>query len=427
MSGINSIEREQKKRRLRRRIIEPGTAPAGSGRGGSHRENEEEIVRKAERRTRRKRFRIALIIITIGVAAVFSVLFYKENHRYTGYSVVWEKEIPASESSFTEYVKFGDNVLKYTKDGASYIDRSGNAVWSMSYQMKSPVCSVNGDFAVIGDQQGNDIYICDKSGCQGQATTLLPILRISVSAYGVTAALVEDSTASYVTFFKKDGTELDWAIKTVMSGNGYLMDVSLSPEGTQVMLSDVFLQDGTLKNRIVFYNFSEYGKSYPDRLVGGFDELGDNLCPRVRFLDEEHACAFADNQLLFFSLENVTSPQLAAQVSIAGEIQGIAYTDSYVAVVSNYPEGENDSLLNVYHSDGSLAFSKGFTYAWQRLDIDGDFVMLYNDSSCRIYSTSGKERFSGEFDFSVSKITRGSRFNTLLVTGGNTMRELMLK
>ena len=66
------------------------------------------------------------------------------------------------------------------------------------------------------------------------------------------AALVEDSNASYVTFFKKDGSELDWAIKTVMSGNGYLMDVSLSPDGTQVMLSDLYLQDGALKTGLYF-------------------------------------------------------------------------------------------------------------------------------------------------------------------------------
>ena len=53
---------------------------------------------------------------------------------------------------------------------------------------------------MIGDQQGNDIYIVDKTGSQGQATTLLPILRVSVSAYGIVAALVEDSNASYVPF-----------------------------------------------------------------------------------------------------------------------------------------------------------------------------------------------------------------------------------
>lgn len=116
---------------------------------------------------------------------VFLAVRYVRGHQYMEYTVAWEKEIPASESSFTGYMKFGENLLKYSKDGASYIDKSGNAVWSLSYQMKSPVCYVNGNFAVIGDQQGNSLYICDITGLQGEATTLLPILRVSVSAYGV--------------------------------------------------------------------------------------------------------------------------------------------------------------------------------------------------------------------------------------------------
>lgn len=428
MSSMNSMEREQKKRQLKTRIVDPGKADGGPGRNRDGRgENEEEIVRKAERRSKMKRVRLVLIIALILAGGVFGFITYARGHEFTEYTVAWEKEIPASESSFTGYVKFGDNLLKYTKDGASYIDRTGNPVWSLSYQLKSPICYVNGDFAVIADQQGNSIYICDKAGLQGEAQTLLPILRASVSAHGVAAALVEDSTASYVTFFKKDGSDLDWLIKTVMSSNGYLMDVSLSPDGTQVMVSDLYLKDGALKNRVVFYNFSDFGKSYPDRLVGGFDEFGDNLSPRVRFLDESHACAIADGQLVFFSLENVTSPEMVNQIPVESMIRSVAYSDQYVAVISDNTEGEFESRLDTYHSDGTLAFSKTFTYGYQKMDIDGDFVILYNDNSCRIYNMSGKERFFGEFDFSVAKITRGTQFNSLIITGGDRMRELRLK
>lgn len=428
MDSLDAMDREQKKRRLKRRVIDPGNAPGETGiRRGSRGEKEEAIVRRAERRSRKKRLRILLILTMVLFLAGIGIRLYITSHRFTGYTVAWERQIPASENGYTGYAKFGENLIKYTKDGAFYLDRSGQAVWSVSYQMKSPICYVNGDFAVIADQQGNQIYICDKNGQQGEATTVLPILRVSVSAYGVAAALVEDSTASYVTFFKKDGSELDWAIKTVMSSNGYLMDVSLSPDGTQVMLSDLYLRDSGLKNRVVFYNFSEYGKSYPDRLVGGFDEFGDNICPRVRFLDEEHACAFADGQLAFFSLENVTSPELTAQVPFEGRIQGIAYSEDAVAVVTETAGGEFDSCLSLYRADGTEVFSEEFTYSWQNIDIDGDFVLLYNDNSCRIYNTSGKLRFSGEFEFSADKIIRGSRFHTLLITGGDTMREVHLK
>lgn len=83
--------------------------------------------------------------------------------------------------------------------------------------------------------------------------------------------------------------------------------------------------------------------------------------------------------------------------------------------------------LDVYKSNGTLAFSREFTYLYQNLDIDGDFVFLYNDNSCKVYDMSGRERFSGEFDFTVSKITRGSRFNTLIITGGDRIREITLK
>ncbi|MFR6329315.1 MAG: DUF5711 family protein [Eisenbergiella sp.] len=31
---------------------------------------------------------------------------------------------------------------------------------------------------------------------------------------------------------------------------------------------------------------------------------------------------------------------------------------------------------------------------------------MYNDNSCKVYDMSGRESFSGEFDFTVSKITR---------------------
>ena len=69
-----------------------------------------------------------------------------------------------------------------------------------------------------------------------------------------------------------------------MSKSGYLLDVSLSPEGTQVMVSNVYLQDGIMGNRVAFYNFSEYGKSYPDRLVGGFEEMKGQCDSKSAFL-----------------------------------------------------------------------------------------------------------------------------------------------
>lgn len=424
MGNMDSMDRERKKRQLRQRMI---SSPGGQKPGGGRSLDEEEIVRKAEAHTRKKKIRIFIILAALILAAAALLYYYLYVRRYESYRVAWEKQVPASENGFAGYEDFGSNVLKYTKDGASYIDSRGKIVWSISYQMKSPVCYVNGSYAVIADRQGNSLYICNQEGQRGQAETTLPILRASISAHGVTAVLLEDSTASYISFFKEDGSELDWLIKTVMSKSGYLLDVSLSPEGTQVMVSNVYLQDGIMGNRVAFYNFSEYGKSYPDRLVGGFEEMKDSVIPRVRFLDEDHACAFGNGQVGFFSLENQTSPALLAHIKLEEEIKSVCYSDQYVGVMVENPEGESDYRLDVYSAGGKLKFSKPVSFQYKEIDIDGDMVILYNENSCEIYNMSGKCRFSGSFDFTFSAVRAGRMENELIFTGGDTVRSIRLK
>ena len=423
MSNMDSMDREQKKRQLRQRMI---SSPGGQSQGGGRGLDEEEIVRNAEARTRKKRIRMFIILAALILAAFAAAYYSLYVRRYEDYRTAWEKQIPASENGFAGYEPFGSNVLKYTKDGASYINSRGKIVWSISYQMKSPVCYVNGSYAVIADRQGNSLYICNQEGQRGQTETTLPILRASISAHGVTAVLLEDSTASYISFFKEDGSELDWLIKTVMSKSGYLL-VSLSPEGTQVMVSNVYLQDGIMGNRVAFYNFSEYGKSYPDRLVGGFEEMKDSVIPRVRFLDEDHACAFGNGQIGFFSLENQTSPALSAHIKLEEELKSVCYSDQYVGVIVENPEGESDYRLDVYSAGGKLKFSKPVSFQYKEIDIDGDMVILYNENSCEIYNMSGKCRFSGSFDFTFSAVRAGRMENELIFTGGDTVRSIRLK
>ena len=414
MSNMDSMDREQKKRQLRQRMI---SSPGGQSQGGGRGLDEEEIVRNAEARTRKKRIRMFIILAALILAAFAAAYYSLYVRRYEDYRTAWEKQIPASENGFAGYEPFGSNVLKYTKDGASYINSRGKIVWSISYQMKSPVCYVNGSYAVIADRQGNSLYICNQEGQRGA----------SISAHGVTAVLLEDSTASYISFFKEDGSELDWLIKTVMSKSGYLLDVSLSPEGTQVMVSNVYLQDGIMGNRVAFYNFSEYGKSYPDRLVGGFEEMKDSVIPRVRFLDEDHACAFGNGQIGFFSLENQTSPALSAHIKLEEELKSVCYSDQYVGVIVENPEGESDYRLDVYSAGGKLKFSKPVSFQYKEIDIDGDMVILYNENSCEIYNMSGKCRFSGSFDFTFSAVRAGKMENELIFTGGDTVRSIRLK
>lgn len=427
MDNSSLMNRENKKRQLRRQIVPPMY---------QNEQESEQAIRNAHKKTVRKRMTIFIIAAVLLGGAAFGIYYYGRYHTFYDFQVVWEKNLTEEnqeaaiqgEGSFCGYMEFGDGVIKYTKDGASYIDSRGKAIWMQSYEMKSPFVTVNGDFAAIGDKQGNSIYICDRSGCQGQVTTTLPVLSLSVSAKGVVASVQEDSKASYIYLYKKDGSALDIYVKSLLSGDGYPVDVSLSPGGTQWITSFMYLEQGMIKNKIVFYNFG-LGKNDPKRVVGIFlpEDLSDAMAGRVRFMDESHAVAFTDKGLQFFSTRVETSPESTSQILLDENIRSISYNDQYAGVITDNVSGADPYCLRIYKPDGSAVFETTFSYQYTGFDIEGDLVMLYNDNSCCIYNMAGTRKFSGTFDFTVNKVLAGRFPGTILVMGNQKMEEIRLK
>ena len=359
MGDMQSMDRENKKRQLRQNIVQR------PDNGSDEPMDDDRLVNY-----RKKKRIIAVAAICFIAALGFTGYRYMNEYEYTGYSVQWERSMrytetsgtdkktqaaetsaaddsagtdgagetasaessgasgagsknpdetasaetsaPAetskkvSDSSFVKFAMFGDNMIKYTKDGASYIDASGKTIWTQSYEMKTPIININGDYAVIADQQGNEMYICNKEGCTGTAKTQLPITKAAVSARGVTAAVVEDSTASYIFYFKKDGESLGINIKMLLSGDGYPVDIALSPDGKQIAMSVMYMKNGALKNKVAFYDFSEIGKNVNNRFIAAFEEeFDDKMVGRIRYLNDQTVCAFSDKGLTFISVKNV--------------------------------------------------------------------------------------------------------------------------
>ena len=188
MEDTNSIKRELKKQQLRKQMVS-NSGPIRFQPSDYEEEEREEGSQETEKKRLGRRVLTGGIILLAVFLAVGGIMYRDAYHQYTEYNISWETDFLTgeegqlqTESSFTAYKDFGENVIKYTKDGAAYIDAKGKTVWIQAYEMRSPIVAVNGDYAAIADQQGNNIYIFDKSGCQGIATALLPILKVSVSA-----------------------------------------------------------------------------------------------------------------------------------------------------------------------------------------------------------------------------------------------------
>ena len=423
MSDLNSMNRERKKQQLRQQIVSNQTAGSRTmGIENRQPDGEEEVkaVKKAHRRVLRKRAVIAAVILLLLAAAAGGVYYWIEYYQYQEYKVSWETDLTAgqegTETSSPNYIRFGKNLLKYTRDGASYIDEKGKTLWVQTYEMKSPIAVVNGSFAVIADQQGNEVYICNEEGYQGTAKTLLPITSVAVSGEGVVAAVLEDSRSSYVSMFKRDGSELNVTMKSTVSKNGYLMDLSFSPDGTQLICSYAYIANNALKSRVVIYDYSEeVGQNIPDRIVSANDDaFADKLVPKVHFMSETYSFACSDTGLAFFSSENRASPVLAVQTE-EERIESLFYSDKYVGLVTANQEGPEPQKLVVYRENGDKVFETGFDFSYDHADIDGDFVIMY-----------GVKKFEGRFDFQISKITCGTLPNQFILTGPQQMRGITL-
>ena len=422
------IERENRKQELRSRVVDTKDLL------------QQEAEEKGKRRRSRRRFLVFLVVVLV-LGALVAGAIYMMKRPYTGFSQNWRNsfngENGVSESDYEDYEIFGDGFLKVTRDGATYIDSSGKTIWNQSYEMNSPYVSINGDYCAIADQGKTAIYIMNKTGTTGQAETNLPITKISVAGTGVTYALLEDSKASYITVFSKEGAALDISIKSVLDGDGYPVDIAVSPDGTELIASFASIENGTIQNKVIFYNLSEIGQNAgSNRVVGGFtDDFSGHLAGRVHFSDDTHAQAFYDGGIAFFSTKVLTSPELSQKVEIEQTIQAITYADDYIGVITDNSDSETSAdpyTLTVYRLNGQTVFSTPFQLNYTNFDIDQDRVLVYNNTTLQLYDMSGTLKYSGNIDTSISRarVARGVKNPLgldLLIGSAGAMESVKLK
>ena len=421
--------RENRKNELRRRIVDTDKLI------------QQEKSQESEERHNRKSRRVLIVVIVLLTILVFSaVVFYLMHRRFQGFSVNWSVDLTvkegAVESDYEDYLIYADGFLKVTRDGASYINSSGKTIWNQAYEMNNPYASVNGDYCAIGDQGKTSLFIMNTSGTTGQAETSLPINKLSVAETGVVYVLLEDSSASYITVFTREGAALDISIKSILDGDGYPIDISVSPDGTELMTSFAYIEGGSIRNKVIFYNLDEVGQSAgSNRVVGGFtDDFEGHLTGRVHFSDNTYAQAFYDGGIAFFSTKVLTSPELLNNVVIDDTIRSIAYSEEYVGTITMNSDDDTEEAyrLTVYRVDGQKVFTVPLTYNITGFDIDKGSVFIYNDKNLRVYDMDGVIKFDGSIDKPITKARAVSKASgpfgmDVLIGSSGYMESIKLK
>jgi len=359
-------------------------------------------------------------IIAGSILAVSSGIYLLINlQTYTSVRTV--DTYPVSGAASNEYKQFADGVLKYSRDGISYLDQKGSEVWNQPYQIQNPVVDVNETSGAVADKGGNAILVFNEEGLRGEIETDLPIERISVSEQGIVSVILIDESSSQILCYDAAGNILV-EHKTSVNGTGYPMDAALSPDGEILQVLYLYTQDGTITSRVAYYNFGQEGESETDHQVTE-QEYKDVVMADGFFMNQSVSAAVGDNMLTVFRGKSV--PEEAVKVEIDKEIKSVFHSQKYIGMILKN-EGKEGYELRLYNDRGQMAMSEDFSGDYSNVKICGSQVIMYDGKNCSIFTRGGIQKFEGEMNSNILEIFPVAGVNKYIVMNENGMEVVRL-
>lgn len=354
-------------------------------------------------------------IVIICFTLFFLLLFFLViNRRYDNSSMIWRYYYSTNSFGAKSNIKYdliNNNTLRWTNDGVTEIGDDGNIRWTMSYNIKNPIYVKKGKYFVISGIGENKIYLFNENGIVAESNTDFPILKIDLSEKGIVYALLDGGESSFIEIYNAYGERLDIIIKSLLKENGMPVDIAVSNDSTQLMVSFLYLDGITANTRVVFYNFDEVGKNKnANRIVGGFDsEYKSKYVSKVKFFDNKHSICFYDGGITFFSTKILTSPTIVSNIKFNEVIRSIAYNDNYVALVL---EDERDKKLSfvVYGSDGKELSRRRIDFIYDNFMLSNDYVVFTHNAHIYIYDINGNEKVNREYNDDLYYVGKKNKF-----------------
>lgn len=356
-------------------------------------------MNKKIRRHRRKILLGIMTVVTVILAALVGLYIYLQTKTYSGYEVL--KSVSREDSAGTQFAVFNGNILKYSRDGAFYIDENNKIIWSQTYEMQSPIVDFCENYAVIADARGDRIYIMDITGPCGEIKTTMPIQRVQVANQGTVAVLMEQEGTGYIQVYDRLGKFLaEGEVHT--ENNGYPLDLTISNDGKKMAISLLDVNEGNVKTTITFFNFDAIGQNEIDNIVGQYS-YSDMVFPKIEFLSNNVMAAFGSQKTVIF--EGTQKPQAKKEIPVEKEINSIFYNDAYIGFVFENENADESYNMQVYDLRGAKVISQDFKMEYQEIGfLENDEVCIRNDLECTIYTLRGIEKYHANFEKGIQKV-----------------------
>lgn len=361
-----------------------------------------------------------LLLLGILICLLVVILSVKY-HVYHDYRVFFSSEHEDTQSS--KYIPLGDCLLKYGDDGVYLLSQSQKVLWNQTFEMSNPSVDICGEQAVIYDKKGTKIFILNKDGMVSDMDTRFPILQAEITKKDTVAAVLQDGEKTWINYYSSDGNVIA-ENQTSMENSGYPLDMAVSPNGEDIAVSFLMLENTSLINKIVFYNFGDNGQSKEDNIVAEY-QYENVIIPQIIYLEDGTAVAFRDDGYSLF--KGIEKPNKKIEETVEEEIVSTFHDEKYFGMVLKETGKKEKYRMQLYSSSGKKMFSKNFEHEYQSVAISKERIIMCNGSDVKMYNLKGILKFDGIMDKDMVKDVFQMSSKRYMLISENGIKTISLK
>ena len=260
------------------------------------------------------------------------------------------------------------------------------------------------------------MWIVDTDGVLGSFQTDLPILKGVVAKNGVCALMLKDDQDVRIRLISTDGTSLA-QVRTTLEDRGQPLDIALSSNAQDLMVSLAKIGSGTVNSTIAFYHFSSAGDAEDSRITASMDYYNE-IFPTVCYLTDSTAAAIGDAGFVTFSAGK--KPKKMAEVKADGEILSTFYDSSNIGFVMSSDSPTDRFRLEVYRLSGRKRCDLTFSHGYSQIRMDSGEILLNDSGHLMVFTPGGVARLDTDYEKQIGAFVKipGFRRYAILTNSG---------
>lgn len=378
----------------------------------------EEINRltRKYRTARAKRNATILFFLIMVVAGTYMLI---TEHAYS--KVYKAASYTKTSSDNNQYVAFHNGIVRYSRNGVTYLNHKNKELWIQSGQFKNPIIDVNKNVFAIADCGGNSVQIFDRKGLKGEFETTLPVEKISISNQGVISIILKNGNTPYIVTYDSSGNILV-ENEVSVSSLGYPTALDMSEDGTVLAVTYLDTGSGSLKSKVICYNFGEKGKNKTNHIVSQ-KEYDEEIMPEIYFMDKSNLVVVSDHSFIIYSGKDV--PKKKKEVTLKQEIQSTFHTSKYIGFIL-LKEDKTGYEVCLYNKAGKQIMCKDIKGEYSNVSMTGSEIIMYEGSRYCVITKTGVERVNKDLGMNILSVIPANGINKYWVMGTNELRVIYL-